>query len=206
MDTIQRARQLIREHSEHIGCSTALSWARSEENTVRVEMDSSGDGYDGKIEMDGFDVHVSWRPDYDADTSWLGEFSEEWEEGAVKVRSPHRFSRARWFIPAIPVKEHFDGLHKLGLAKGVARELAEKYVRQEMEILLSEENRFFVCMVTAYKNGVELGSSSLGGCDLGTEYRQAIEWAETLPDQNGLLSEAVSMAKENLAKLCGSAA
>ena len=72
-------------------------------------------------------------PDY----SYLGEYTDEWPDGA-DLRRGSAFRQAsvgyrelRFFVPAISVQEHRAGLSSLGYSKGHAEELAREYCRQD---------------------------------------------------------------------------
>lgn len=123
-------------------------------------------------------VSVDWVPDEDADLSYLGEFSDIWENGAIEnpnwTRGDHRVMR--WFIPGITEQAHFDSLRETinprNPAKRVygvktARKLARSYVQQDCERALSygESWEMEGCIVTIEVDGIEMGSASLWGIE-----------------------------------------
>lgn len=202
MDTIARARELQKQHG--VSAGTALHWARNEQTVERVPMEETDLGFEGHIEKDGFVLRVKWELDETDDLSWLGTFKNQHEDGAVQnPRWRPGSGYYRWFVPTNTYEDHVRGLHELGYSRGVADQLARQYVREDVKFAISEEHGVYVCSVTAWRKEVELASVSLGGVDLGTDYKQALEWAETLPDDNGLLAEAVSEAATKLGELCG---
>lgn len=204
MDTIEKARALMREHK--YSARQALNVVRTNYKARRVEMEDNRYGETvGHIEIDGFDLTVKWEYDewYQGDY----DLTDTWRKGAVQnpLWRPEQYGRDRhyrWIVLPMSWEDHYEGLHKMGYSRGQAAEMAREYVNQDVKRIISEEPYYNVS-VTASRAGIELGCASMGGTDLGEDYRQAREWMETLPDEYGLLDEAVAVAKDNLKKLCG---
>jgi hypothetical protein len=114
--------------------------------------------------VDGFDIEISYGYDDCGDYSHLGEFTSSWEPDAVEnPEARHNNHVYRYFVPTTPYREHFDALHKMGMAKSVAHEKALRYVLDAVEE--AREYTSFIVTVTASKEGIELGSDVLGGID-----------------------------------------
>jgi hypothetical protein len=151
---------------------------------------------DGHVERDGFELVLSITPDDYPDVSFLGEFTDRQEPGAVPNPEGRYDSRLyRWFVPAITEDEHYRGLRDLKFGRAQARDLARSYVRQDLE--LARDYAPVIATVTAHRAGVELGSASLGGID---DEDYARSW-DVLGD---LASEALAEAQETLGRLCRS--
>lgn len=193
--TYRRARR------EGMGASSALGWAR----TVAAVPDFvDPGGY--TFEREGFTLRVRVRPDDDPDTSWLGRFTDTWEPGAI-VTDPYRREPSeagdrayrgewRYFVPAIPALEQREYLRR-SHARHVADCLARAYVERDYRLAL--EQREQVVSVSASREGVKLGGSALGGCDLGDEYAATRAYLHEIVDE--LADEAILEALEALERL-----
>lgn len=85
------------------------------------------------------EIEITREMDDCPDISHLGEFCD-WQEGAIK-RNPSYLERHsyEWILPAISRDKYFQDLHKIGYSKGVAAELAQSYVNQDIKRLESLE-------------------------------------------------------------------
>lgn len=140
---------------------------------------------------DGFDltVNVKYDPDgFEIATDHLGEFSSSRKVGSVKTGHVGGYA---YFLPNYTVEMH--------LGDGRSREHAEQQVRQDMNRALDFGETWHVntVTVTAYRNGIELGSACVSGIesDCGMRYLR-----ETIDEQ---ADQAIYEAKEALKKLCG---
>lgn len=179
------------------------------------------------FDRDGFAVRLSL--DYDEGISLedigLGTFeagsADDWRQpdryrpttpGAI--RNPRvgdsRLGRAgdRFYIPAQPRSERIDYYNgpTFGASKAVALDLAREAEDEEMRLATQDYGpAIYVLTVEASRDGVALGTASLGGCSVswsditrtyGEEYL-----AECFAD---LIPEAIADARATLASLCAS--
>ncbi len=208
-ETIEKARAL-REKYPSSSARMRLQMARLPEER-RIEMEEVRGDMVGKVEVDGFQVVVRWtvdewhQGDYEfTNTPGLGTVENpKWRE-AEQHRSWGRNDHYHYIgLPGGDFNSHYKALQKMGYSKGVAAELAQSYVNQDVERALSDEP-YYLCEVTAIKNGIELAQASIGGFDFGANpsYSDMIEWAETIPYSDGLIDEAITDAKAALEGLC----
>lgn len=130
---------------------------------------------EGVIEHEGFTITISYEPDYDADTSYIGEFSNTPKEGAIKHSEGN--GTYKYFNPA-------NG---------------REYAKQEYDLMMRIENNdlgFHGVIVTVTKKAIELGSASLWGVDTDNKYNDYLEII------NDLAYQALEEAKSNLKELC----
>lgn len=156
------------------------------------------------VERDGFTCFL--QVEYDIDHDWCdgrGQFTDTWEEGAVKnpywVRSGH--NTFQYFIPEVSIADHRKALQAMGYSRSQAQELAEYYVREDARIAADPAMAgygVYGVTVTVCKNGIELGEDSCWGIELDD------------PDDCHLdevaqecLDAALSEAKKNLQQLRG---
>lgn len=147
-------------------------------------------------EVDGFTLTLSVLPDEYPDISWLGYFTNDWEEGAI-VSDRFDSRLCKWFVPQVTVREHFEGLKRY-YSRSESWRLANEYARRDMET--AREYYIYVIVIKAEREGIELGSSSIDGYDFDDE-RSAHVQAEQAVEDYGLVEEAISEAQETLAKL-----
>lgn len=184
-------------HKHGVRALQALGWARSKQAIKALDWEWSHDGESATIEQEGFTITLQVKPDYDADTSWLGSFGNDWQEGAIT--SDRYDSRLyRWFYPAVTQAEHRKGLNDLGMSKSVAEDLAREYVRRDMET--AREYQACVLIVTAKREGIELGQDVIGGVDFSDDEDNASQ-AEMMVDDHGMVDSAIDEARTTLAKL-----
>lgn len=157
-------------------------------------------------DWDGFRIVATLSPDYD-DIPGDGYFTNTWSPGALYVLTREgKTGRYRWFVPAVPASDHYEWLHGHGgMARGPAHDEANRLVRDEMERARGDQCEYWV-KVTAYREGIELGSASLSGIDLGDIYDYRGGWdlarvyvADVLRE---LVPEAIAEAQGALARLC----
>lgn len=84
-------------------------------------------------------VTVEYHYDDNPDTSWLGEYTDKWQPGAIDRLHTGNWTLRRWrreyryFIPGVSVEEHRRGLSRLGYAKHEAWVMANRYTRADYE-------------------------------------------------------------------------
>lgn len=179
----------------------ALDYARREQDAPRFEW--SGDV--GTLERDGFQLTAKVEPDYAADLSYLGEFTNTWSADAIRVPEEMRYAPAafkvgwEYFEPAISWAEHFRGLQAMGFPRHVADCLAREYNRRDMRAMTETET--YVVTVTASRAGIELGSASLGGIDFLPKTSDRERYAYLDECAQDLMGEAIEEARANLIAL-----
>lgn len=190
-ETLANHYRKIRKSNPHIGAKSALSLAR-------YELSDKADWIWGEeIERDGFTLVFSI--DYDDEPfSYCGSFSDRpLNDGSIK--NPEGWDRygernhhfLAYFTPEVSEAEHYKGLRDLNYGKAQARELAHKYVMEDLE--RAKEGSTWVVTVKVYRAGIKLASASLGGID--DDGRYAKECAEEIA------SEAIEEAQAKLAEL-----
>ncbi len=198
--TVAKAHALAREHPD-ASARVRLYWAREAPPPVPPgDWANGADGPTVSFTTEGFDVTIHFEPDYYPEPR--ARFTDAWESGAVQHPAwrPNEWNRNRvnrWIVlEAGNVEDHYEGLHKMGYSKSVARALAEEYVRQDIQHAIDPEE--WVCSVTASKAGVELGRDTLGGIDGDMDYLRRVAF------DHGMVEVAVAEAKATLARLCDS--
>jgi len=169
-----------------------------------LEWTEDGNGWTAKLVASGYSVSVRVRSDYDPDYWTRGKFTDSWSPDVVALPEPRERGTYRYFLPDVTYREHLAGLRKLGYARHAADCLARQYVRQDLDEASHGREAVYV-VATACLAGVELGSSSIGGCELGSTYGKDSTPLERQLDaivsDYGLVSEAVSEARVARAKL-----
>jgi hypothetical protein len=183
--------------------STAWHYA-SQPEAPALDWTEDGHGWTAKLVASGYSVSVQARPDYDADYWTRGKFTDSWSADVVALPEPRERGTFRYWLPDVSYREHRRGLAALGYARHAADCLARQYVRQDLDVASHGREAVYV-VATAYLAGVELGSSSIGGCELGkthgTDSTPLERQLDALVEDYGLVSEAVSEAKSARAKL-----
>jgi uncharacterized protein Usg len=194
---MQRYKKFRAEHP-YAGARVCLSWAKDANKVDRPEgFNVRGDSF----VVDGFDIAISYEYDMSPDFSYLGKFTDSWEPDAIQnpeawtSRGNRNPSYLAYFVPAITETEHFDGLRKMGMGRSDARNMARKYVLQDMD--QARDFTSYVVKVTASKEEVELGTDYLGGIDDEDYIADAVV-------EHGMIDNAISEAREKLAKLTAS--
>lgn len=194
----ERYRKIRQEHGP-IPARMAITWARVPDRDGIDLYDLQGTGR--TIERDGFSINLSWDYDQYADLSYIGEWSDSWEEGCFDSSEGREGdSRTyRYFHPATAYREVRDYLHKSGADRHTADCTAREYQKRDytrMQEYNNQEWGLVVLRVTASRKGIELGTASFCGVesDAGGEHI-----AECFDD---LIAEAIEEARENLDALC----
>jgi hypothetical protein len=85
------------------------------------------------------DVQIQHLNDEDADTSYLGTFTDEQpdsddlQRGSAFERRQASSGEYHYFVPAISVEEHRQALHDQGYSKGKAETMARQYCRRDWD-------------------------------------------------------------------------
>lgn len=191
---IERARAMAREYPG-LSAHLRLIWARQE---VDAEPPFEWDPFKDRAELerDGFTIVVKCQPDDVNDFSHLGKFVARWEPDAIKCPDHRGDSRyLQWFVPTQTENERFAYYNgKAGMAKEPARRQAHAELMADYRAATEYQAR--IAVVTASREGVCLGYASLGGIDGDEDY-----FVRTVID-HGLIDEAVTDAKDTLARLC----
>lgn len=173
------------------------------------------------IERDGFDITLSLDYDEGLSLADLGygtflDGIEDWRSGHEQkpdpeaIRNPYRDSRnvsngRGWYLPGMAgtLAERFAEFHKMGASKSVALDEARASLNAELRTVTWDYGpSVYALTATASRNGIDLGSSSVGGIEIawsditrtdGTEYL-----AEVAED---IMPDAIAEAREALAGL-----
>jgi len=73
------------------------------------------------------------------DTSWIGKYSDQWENGVIKRYNAER-NEYKYFIPGNSYTDHWEALHKIGYSKGDCDYLARKYNYEDYKRMESLNN------------------------------------------------------------------
>lgn len=108
-------------------------------------------------------VTVRWVYDEDPDLSWIGKWTDKWEEGAMERESVGR-NEYKYFVPAIKEEEHYKGLVEKGYTKRGARRMARRYNKQDLNRMEGFGDGWFTmgCIVTVSIGGIEAYDSLWG--------------------------------------------
>lgn len=169
----------------------AYRWA----TTPAPDLDLDWRGDSAETERDGYLVRVTVEPDDFMDLSWLGTFTDD-PDGAVPNPDWNGDSRTyRYFVPTYTLEERRRDLSALGWAKGPAEQEARRQIEQDARRAV--DLREYVIGVKVSREGVELGSAYIGGCDF-----DGLEEAEQMIAEYDLIGEAITEANETLGRLC----
>lgn len=156
--------------------------------------------YDSRatFERDGFTFSITVEPDDDTDLSWLGEWTNTHEPGAVKNPNHSPGQTFEWFVPTYTYAERVCHLREAGRSRGVAAEEARAAVEKDAATAVDYVE--YVIGAKCSREGVELGVAYLGGVGLGDDYAaNRVYVAEVAAE---LIDEAADEAAETLARLC----
>lgn len=162
----------------------------------------SGDSFKG--EHDGFTIVVKFQYDEDADLSYMGEFSDAPDDGAIDHHEKgewlgRSYRGPRYFIPAHYKDALNYYLEHEKLSEEEARAKADRQVVADYERLVEYHQGHWSMLgmiVTVYLDGVKLGDASIWSVESDSG---AVHFKELYDD---LLHEAVAEARKTLEKLC----
>lgn len=156
-----------------------------------------------EVEHEGFTVRVRFDYDTDPDLSYIGEFSDTPEAGAIDHHEQGRWLGRSWrgdryFNPTnySSALKYYQETEKLSEEEAKAR--ADREAMQDYNRLVgyyTDEWSMLTMVVTVYLNGVMLGDSSLGGVDSDSGSAHFLEIYEEQ------LHEAMVEARKTLDKL-----
>lgn len=213
----------FRAESPHIPAAHAFRWAETHVLEMSDALDPNdwddkpnANGMQIKLSRSGFDIVVTAEPDYDHDWS-AGKFTSSHEPGAVMLDEWKEYYRRggqdcarrpdvyEWYVPSITKDEHKRTLSAMGYARNVADVLAQSYVMRDMRADQAGREAYYI-VVTASREGIELGSDSMGGID-SYDDGSAGHWsavrrnlAQTVTDYD-MIDNAIEEAQGALAKL-----
>lgn len=157
--------------------------------------------YDSRatFERDGFTFRVEVQPD-DTDMSWLGEFTDTYEDGAVK-NPEHGYTRHvyEWFVPTYTYDERVRDNRAAGCSRGVAHELARESIAKDARMAVDYTE--YVVALHVEREGIELASAYLGGVGFSDNYIENQGYVAEVVEE--LVDEAIEEARATLARLCG---
>jgi hypothetical protein len=183
----------------------AESWIDTLSERAELDWTESGGNLSATLQREGFDVTVYVKPDYD---TWPdGDFTDNPTADSVRIPDTYRERDSfRYYTPLCSYREHRDGLTKLGFARGVAHELATRYVREEMERNVRQDRAVYVIGASASREGIELAHTAIHGYEIDADatYTQAVTSLTDAVIENGVIDEAVSEARQALARLSAS--
>lgn len=198
MTTLAEDYTKIRQQHDGMGAINAFRWAKQKQEEKTREYDGS-DIANGPVKLTRgkFSIHISAEIDESPDHSYLGEYSDTWQEGAIRnPESVYNHGVYKWWIPCNTEDGHYKSLRDMKYGKSLARELAHSYVLQDMKTM--KDLQSYIVMVRVYVNGIELGSDVLGGVDISDD----IDYLADTIDENGMIDNAIEEAKTALTGLC----
>jgi hypothetical protein len=205
----------------------AFSWAKSEVLDPPPALDwqdynrGMDSGKTATLERDGFQIVVRALYDYDAEPEVT--FSNE-PDASGSVEHPewrafmertdgrgddpnygyHTPDVWRYITPNnVTLEENRTYYASIGYSRNDAYLKAQSDIRRIALDAISDDRNVFWIRVTAYREGVELGSDSLGGIDLGrfeSDAKFERELSEAV-EENGMIDSAISEANETLSRL-----
>lgn len=175
--------------------SPKIEWAsRTGDRSGRTHLSA-------RFKREGFEVFVTVRYDDDADSCLRGRFVPHMMPGAVRnPNARHDRDVMGWFLPDNSYQDHYSGLRGKGyhLGRHEAHTLARKYVLKDLRWALGCGVDWSPCYIEAkaYRAGVELGSTSMGGYTT-AEGKESLAW-----EAEDITAEAIAEAQEALDRLC----
>lgn len=179
-------------------------------------------GHPVTIERDGWRLRLSVTYDDGMTLADLGYGRflagvEDWRTGHEArpepdaIRNPYRDSRnvsggLAWYVPGDmgSMAERAAEYRKHGTARGPAWEAARESVEAELCTVTEDYGpSAHVLTVEAMRNGIVLGTASLGGCEVGWSDVTRTDGREYLAESyDDLIAEAIADATATLASLC----
>lgn len=193
----------MRAQYPHLPAHVRIGWARQEREYAQLPYaDALGKlepwgGHRVTLDNTGaLTVTIAVEPDYDIDMSWLGTFTDRYEDGAIRVPdrhvyAPSAFAVPRWFVPAIGYRERREMYSRLGYSRGVADYRARREMWEDMRTAIDYSP--YGVVVTVSLEGIELGHDSLWQCDYDDPGRVVFD--------HDMIGEALSDARDSLASL-----
>lgn len=169
------------------------------------------------FERDGFDIHVRVVWDEDFERGDDGEFvntrddhdtypTERYHDALLRHGRPCEESRVyNYFRPTETARANAKYYSKAGMSRGVAWEKAQEIMRSIVHYATSDDVYAYGVIVTASKEGIELGENSLWGITFDMSARNVETMRELDRCADECADEAIHEAKEALNKLVASA-
>lgn len=203
--------QATREHyrtlrAEGVRPRNALEVARNRANPSWPQFGMVPGDKPARVEWEGFTLALRIEQEQYPDTSWAGEFSDTFQEGAVQNPDwrPGQYayeSVYRWFIPTNDPWENLPYFKRAGMAKHDAWLAVQRIIREDYEIARGGDSRpQWVFIVAAERAGVTLAEDALHGIDLGEWPNDSHEVDMSAAD---VAREALHGARAALSRLCG---
>ena len=148
----------------------------------------------------GFTLHATVEPDNCSPEGYsIGKFTDKWSPDVITRRNTSR-REYKYYLPMITYVEHFRDLRKTH-SKQEADTLARQYVREEFQRAenYGQDWGTYIVWVRAFRHGIELGSTSVGGVDSDGSATSLAYFTECARD---LTSEAIREARTAVEKLC----
>lgn len=199
----------IRSATPWLPACQAIAWARGRardlppfEAAVVRNIGGGADAFEVPTAAPGVVAFVRVSPDYDADTSYLGEITGEWQPGAIPARTVGYLHGGAgvWYVPMNGLEEQREYLRRTH-SKHDAYTTARDYVLRDGRRLAEGVEAYGVTVTlrTASEPHADLGSASLWGIDADTsDPDERAYFAEVASD---LLHEAASDAASALPDL-----
>jgi hypothetical protein len=138
--------------------------------------------------VDGFGVTVTAEPDDVDDMSWLGTWTDD--DGPDTVPNPDGGEPASYKYFRVENVQDWRDYWRQGMSRADARAAVRAAMEEDAREALKAQ--LFIT-VTVERDGTEVGTDTLGGCQ---GYESAL-WAV---DDNGMLGNAMSEAKAAVAR------
>lgn len=133
------------------------------------------------LRLGSLDAKVEWEPDPEPEEDPRGTFSNNPLTvlyGARKVHDGSRSPLMQYFEPKVTALRHRWALSRMGYSKGMAEQIAQSYVSEDLRAMRGESWLPLVLTTSIYaRNGVRLA----------TDRRRGIEIAEYWPNQQQVL-------------------
>lgn len=158
-----------------------------------INLVDTSNGWEATIVHGRYTVEVKIGFDEYVDFSWIGEFTDRWEEGAVKLEQHARHGYS-YFIPECKYEYHYRALRDMKVGRAETARKAREYVQQDVK--RADDYQTIFIATTARLNDVALGAGHIGGIDdldIKGEYVQDEVWE--------MIEEACTQADEKLEKL-----
>jgi hypothetical protein len=210
-NTLRNYRRL-RAKNPTLAAREALSWARSLTKPLGYNWSvnpgrhanaatTTRDGFDIRILVD-YDEYADRRAEYTAKDTGIRNPDFDWNYGDEYLYRNNDRKRLRFIEleSGYMVPELAHDYHKMGMSKSVALDVARKSLEDEASEYLSDEWTSYIITVKASLNGIEMGSASLGGTEVGMDSRDEVEF-ETTVDDYDLIGEAIEEARSALTLL-----
>ena len=165
------------DRKQGIPAKQAFEHAKYVADAPNLEWDNSNHVPTYNAVIDGFDIVVTLEPDSWPDLSWIGEFSNTPEDGAID----HEHGNSR-------TVDYFNSANI-------------EYAKENYDRMMAYQNghwHMMVIVASAYKSGVELGREALSSVESDSEQAYIDYTALELAD------EAITEAKGVICALCES--